>query len=109
MEETMSSSCIEEVSVPDDSWYRIANGIVKVAPDITVWGFTPRPDIRVKNRFLNARVLQEGSLGLSELHGWLVGMRGVWIFSSKAKSYVPVLKIQLPTMLGMRSVSSARV
>ncbi|WP_248783702.1 hypothetical protein, partial [Escherichia coli] len=24
----MSSSCIEEVSVPDDNWYRIANELL---------------------------------------------------------------------------------
>ncbi|ECS9322864.1 cyclopropane-fatty-acyl-phospholipid synthase, partial [Salmonella enterica subsp. enterica serovar Typhi] len=27
----MSSSCIEEVSVPDDNWYRIANELLSRA------------------------------------------------------------------------------
>lgn len=29
----MSSSCIEEVSVPDDNWYRIANELLSRAAD----------------------------------------------------------------------------
>ncbi len=33
----MSSSCIEEVSVPDDNWYRIANELFSRA-DITING-----------------------------------------------------------------------
>lgn len=33
----MSSSCIEEVSVPDDNWYRIANELLSRA-DITING-----------------------------------------------------------------------
>lgn len=49
----MSSSCIEEVSVPDDNWYRIANELLSRA-DITINGSAPS-DIRVKNPiFLNA-------------------------------------------------------
>lgn len=43
----MSSSCIEEVSVPDDDWYRIANELLSRA-DITINGSAPA-DIRVKN------------------------------------------------------------
>lgn len=49
----MSSSCIEEVSVPDDNWYRIANELLSRA-GIAINGLAPA-DIRVKNPdFLNA-------------------------------------------------------
>lgn len=66
----MSSSCIEEVSVPDDNWYRIANELLSRA-DITINGSAPS-DIRVKNPDFFKRVLQEGSLGLGEsyMDGW---------------------------------------
>lgn len=37
----MSSSCIEEVSVPDDNWYRIANELLSRA-GIAINGFLPR-------------------------------------------------------------------
>lgn len=36
----MSSSCIEEVSVPDDNWYRIANELLSRA-GIAINGFCP--------------------------------------------------------------------
>ena len=66
----MSSSCIEEVSVPDDNWYRIANELLSRA-GIAINGSAPA-DIRVKTRFFK-RVLQEGSLGVRrKLYGWLV-------------------------------------
>ena len=60
----MSSSCIEEVSVPDDNWYRIANELLSRA-GIAINGSAPA-DIRVKNPDFFKRVLQEGSLGLGE-------------------------------------------
>ncbi|WP_227317608.1 cyclopropane fatty acyl phospholipid synthase [Cedecea davisae] len=66
----MSSSCIEEVSVRDNEWYRIANEMLSRA-GITVNG--PNPfDIQVKNPDFFKRVLQEGSLGLGEsyMDGW---------------------------------------
>ncbi|TGD41321.1 cyclopropane-fatty-acyl-phospholipid synthase, partial [Salmonella enterica subsp. enterica serovar Poona] len=56
----MSSSCIEEVSVPDDNWYRIANELLSRA-DITINGSAPS-DIRVKNPDFFKRFLQDGSL-----------------------------------------------
>ena len=43
----MSSSCIEEVSVPDDNWYRIANELLSRA-GIAINGSAPA-DIHVKN------------------------------------------------------------
>ncbi|AIR66173.1 cyclopropane fatty acyl phospholipid synthase [Cedecea neteri] len=66
----MSSSCIEEVSVRDNEWYRIANEMLSRA-GITLNG--PNPfDIQVKNPNFFKRVLQEGSLGLGEsyMDGW---------------------------------------
>lgn len=66
----MSSSCIEEVSVPDDDWYRITNELLSRA-GIAINGSSPA-DIRVKNPDFFKRVLQEGSLGLGEsyMDGW---------------------------------------
>lgn len=49
----MSSSCIEEVSVPNDDWYRIAAELLGRA-GIEINGSAPS-DIRVKNPlFFNA-------------------------------------------------------
>ena len=66
----MSSSCIEDLSVQNSQWYRIASEILQSA-DIEVNGSRPF-DIRVKNPHFFKRVLQEGSLGLGEsyMDGW---------------------------------------
>ncbi|TDT59857.1 cyclopropane-fatty-acyl-phospholipid synthase [Enterobacter sp. AG5470] len=66
----MSSSCIEEVSVRDDNWFRIANELLSRA-GIQVNG-PAASDIQVKNPDFFKRVLQEGSLGLGEsyMDGW---------------------------------------
>ena len=66
----MSSSCIEDVSVPDDDWYRITSELLNRA-GITINGTAPA-DIRVNNPDFYKRVLQEGSLGLGEsyMDGW---------------------------------------
>ncbi|ELY5828150.1 cyclopropane-fatty-acyl-phospholipid synthase [Cronobacter turicensis] len=66
----MSSSCIEEVSIPDNHWYRIATELLSRA-GIVVNGAAPS-DIQVKNPDFFKRVLQEGSLGLGEsyMDGW---------------------------------------
>ena len=66
----MSSSCIEEVNVPNDDWYRIASEMLSRA-SITINGPAPS-DIQVKNPLFFKRVLQEGSLGLGEsyMDGW---------------------------------------
>jgi cyclopropane-fatty-acyl-phospholipid synthase len=65
----MSSSCIEEVSVPNDDWYRIAAELLGRA-GIEINGSAPS-DLRIKTLFFK-RVLQEGSLGLGEsyMDGW---------------------------------------
>ncbi|MBF3339798.1 cyclopropane-fatty-acyl-phospholipid synthase, partial [Leptospira borgpetersenii serovar Hardjo-bovis] len=66
----MSSSCIEEVSIPDNHWYRIATELLSRA-GIAVNGAAPS-DIQVKNPDFFKRVLQEGYLGLGEsyMDGW---------------------------------------
>jgi len=68
--EVMSSSCIEEVSVRDDNWFRIANELLSRA-GIQING-PAASDIQVKNPDFFKRVLQEGSLGLGEsyMDGW---------------------------------------
>ncbi len=66
----MSSSCIEETSVTDSEWYRIASEMLGRA-SININGTAPG-DIQVKNPNFFKRVLQEGSLGLGEsyMDGW---------------------------------------
>ena len=66
----MSSSCIEEVSVRDDNWFRIASELLSRA-GIQVNG-SAASDIQVKHPDFFKRVLQEGSLGLGEsyMDGW---------------------------------------
>ncbi|WP_437889199.1 cyclopropane fatty acyl phospholipid synthase [Phytobacter sp. V91] len=66
----MSSSCIEEVSVRDDNWFRIASELLGRA-GIQVNG-SAASDIQVKHPDFFKRVLQEGSLGLGEsyMDGW---------------------------------------
>ncbi|EOI3556759.1 cyclopropane fatty acyl phospholipid synthase [Cronobacter dublinensis] len=66
----MSSSCLEEVSIPDNHWYRIVTELLSRA-GIAVNGAAPA-DIHVKNPDFFKRVLQEGSLGLGEsyMDGW---------------------------------------
>jgi cyclopropane-fatty-acyl-phospholipid synthase len=66
----MSSSCIEDVSVRDDNWFRIASELLSRA-GIQVNG-SAASDIQVKHPDFFKRVLQEGSLGLGEsyMDGW---------------------------------------
>ncbi|WP_026111844.1 cyclopropane fatty acyl phospholipid synthase [Winslowiella toletana] len=66
----MSSSCIEEVSLEENHWYRIVHEMLQTA-GIAVNGSHPW-DIQVKNPEFFRRVLQEGSLGLGEsyMDGW---------------------------------------
>ncbi|QHM75625.1 Cyclopropane-fatty-acyl-phospholipid synthase [Mixta theicola] len=66
----MSSSCIEEVNLEENHWYRIAHEMLERA-DIDINGKRPW-DIQVKNPDFFKRVLQEGSLGLGEsyMDGW---------------------------------------
>ncbi len=66
----MSSSCIEEVSLEDNPWYRIVQEMLSQA-SIEINGSRPW-DIRITNPNFFKRVLQEGSLGLGEsyMDGW---------------------------------------
>ncbi|XPE47241.1 hypothetical protein ACNKHO_10580 [Shigella flexneri] len=64
----MSSSCIEEVSVPDDDWYRIVSELLSRA------GIEINGSLRYsgqKSRLFKL-FLQEGSLALgeSDMDGW---------------------------------------
>ena len=66
----MSSSCIEEVRIRNNPWYRIVNDMLTRA-GVEING--PRPfDIQVKHPDFFKRVLQEGTLGLGEsyMDGW---------------------------------------
>lgn len=66
----MSSSCIEEVSLEENQWYRIAQEMLRNA-DIEINGTRPW-DIQVTHPDFFKRVMQEGSLGLGEsyMDGW---------------------------------------
>jgi len=66
----MSSSCIEEVNLEDNQWYRIVQEMLSKA-DIEING-TRAWDIRIATPDFFKRVLQEGSLGLGEsyMDGW---------------------------------------
>lgn len=102
----MSSSCIEEVSVPDDNWYRIANELLSRA-GIAINGLAPA-DIRVKNPDFFKRVLQEGSLGLGEsyMDGWWECDRLDMFFSKVLRAG---LENQLPIISKTRCVLPAPV
>lgn len=66
----MSSSCIEDVTLEENHWYRIAHEML-AGVGIEVNG--PHPwDIQVKHPDFFKRVLQDGSLGLGEsyMDGW---------------------------------------
>lgn len=66
----MSTSCIEEVNLEENHWYRIVHEMLETA-DIEINGKRPW-DIQVKNPAFFKRVLREGSLGLGEsyMDGW---------------------------------------
>ncbi|MFC0227075.1 cyclopropane fatty acyl phospholipid synthase [Serratia aquatilis] len=66
----MSSSCIEDLSIRDNQWYRIVHEMLSMA-DIEINGSRPF-DIQVYNPNFFKRVLQQGSLGLGEsyMDGW---------------------------------------
>ena len=66
----MSTSCIEDIELQDDNWFRIASELLNRA-GIAVNGSAPH-DIQVKNPLFFKRVLQQGSMGLGEsyMDGW---------------------------------------
>lgn len=66
----MSSSCIEETILEDNSWYRIVHEMLSQA-DVAINGSRPW-DIQISHPGFFKRVLQEGSLGLGEsyMDGW---------------------------------------
>lgn len=66
----MSSSCIEDMSIQDNQWYRIVHEMLCMA-GIEINGSRPF-DIQINNPNFFKRILQEGSLGLGEsyMDGW---------------------------------------
>lgn len=103
----MSSSCIEEVSVPDDNWSRIVSELLGRA-GITINGSSPS-DPQVKHPDFFKRVLREGSLGLGEsyMDGWWECERLDMFFSSVLRAG---LENQLPRNLkDTLRVASARL
>lgn len=66
----MSSSCIEDLSIQDNHWYRIVHEMLGMA-GIEINGSRPF-DIQINNPNFFKRVLQDGSLGLGEsyMDGW---------------------------------------
>lgn len=98
----MSSSCIEDVNVPDNDWYRITNELLSRA-GITINGSAPA-DIRVKNPDFFKRILQEGSMGLGEsyMDGWWECDRLDMFFTQVLRAD---LESQLPAILKIRCVS----
>ncbi|OON41232.1 cyclopropane-fatty-acyl-phospholipid synthase [Izhakiella australiensis] len=88
----MSSSCIEEVSLQDNHWYRIIQELLEKA-DIEINGSHPW-DIQVKNPDLFKRVIQEGSLGLGEAY-----MDGWWDCERPDMFFHRALKVHLDKQL----------
>ncbi|KNC09480.1 cyclopropane fatty acyl phospholipid synthase [Klebsiella sp. RIT-PI-d] len=98
----MSSSCIEDVSIPEDDWYRIANELLSRA-DITINGAAPY-DLQVKNPHFFKRVLQEGSLGLGESY-----MDGWWECDQLDSFFTKILRAGLDTQLPHHLKDTLRV
>ncbi|WNN46277.1 MULTISPECIES: cyclopropane fatty acyl phospholipid synthase [Winslowiella] len=88
----MSSSCIEEVGLKENNWYRIVREMLQTA-DVEVNGSRPW-DIQVKNPQFFRRVLQEGSLGLGESY-----MDGWWECDQLDMFFYRVLKHRLDQQL----------
>ncbi|MDV7024133.1 cyclopropane fatty acyl phospholipid synthase [Atlantibacter subterraneus] len=90
----MSSSCIEEVGLRDNQWFRIVNDLLSKA-GVAINGPSPA-DLQVKNPDFYKRVLQQGSLGLGEsyMDGWWECERLDQFFTNVIKAG---LENQLPT------------
>ncbi|SFM95062.1 cyclopropane-fatty-acyl-phospholipid synthase [Izhakiella capsodis] len=88
----MSSSCIEEVSLQDNQWYRIIQELLDRA-GIEINGSQPW-DIQVKDPELFKRVIHEGSLGLGEAY-----MDGWWDCEQPDVFFYRVLKAHLDKQL----------
>jgi len=92
--EAMSSSCIEEVGLRDNQWFRIVNDLLSKA-GVAINGPSPA-DPQIKNPDFYKRVLQQGSLGLGEsyMDGWWECERLDLFFTNVLKAG---LENQLPT------------
>ena len=98
----MSSSCIEEVSVPDDNWSRIVSELLGRA-GITINGSSPS-DPQVKHPDFFKRVLREGSLGLGESY-----MDGWWECERLDTFFASVLRAGLENQLPRNLKDTLRV
>lgn len=98
----MSSSCIEEVNLEENHWFRIAHEMLNSA-DIEINGSRPW-DIQIKNPAFFKRVLQNGSLGLGESY-----MDGWWDCERLDIFFYRVLKNKLDTKLPHHLKDTLRV
>ncbi|MDU6924430.1 cyclopropane fatty acyl phospholipid synthase [Franconibacter helveticus 513] len=98
----MSSSCIEEVSIRDNEWFRIASEMLSRA-GITINGTAPS-DIQVNNPNFFKRVLQEGSLGLGESY-----MDGWWECERLDQFFTKVLRAGLENQLPRHFKDTLRI
>lgn len=92
----MSSSCIEEVSVPDDNWSLASVSELLGRAGITINGSSPS-DPQVKHPDFFKRVLREGSLAWGKVIWTAGGSVNGWICFSPA-FYAPVWKTSSPAI-----------
>ncbi len=102
----MSSSCIEEVSVPNDDWYRIAAELLGRA-GIEINGSAPS-DLRVKNPLFFKRVCRKVRWVRRKSIWTAGGNASVWIYSS-TRCYAPGWKSSSHTISKTHSASQALV
>ncbi|TSJ51851.1 cyclopropane fatty acyl phospholipid synthase [Atlantibacter subterranea] len=98
----MSSSCIEEVGLRDNQWFRIVNDLLSKA-GVAINGPSPA-DLQVKNPDFYKRVLQQGSLGLGESY-----MDGWWECERLDQFFTNVLKAGLENQLPTHFKDTLRV
>lgn len=98
----MSTTCVEDDSTPQTSWYRITSDLLARA-NIKINGSAPA-DIRVKNPDFYKRVLQQGSLGLGESY-----MDGWWECERLDLFFTKVLKAGLEHQLPSRLADILRI
>ncbi|MBV4366539.1 cyclopropane fatty acyl phospholipid synthase [Erwinia sp. BNK-24-b] len=98
----MSSSCIEEVSLEENQWFRITQEMLRNA-DVEINGSRPW-DIQVSQPDFFKRVMQEGSLGLGESY-----MDGWWECERLDMFFHRVLKAKLDQQLPRHFKDTLRI
>lgn len=98
----MSSSCIEDVGLQDNTWFRIVNDLLHKA-GIAINGPSPA-DLQIKNADFYKRVLQKGSLGLGESY-----MDGWWDCACLDQFFTRVIKAGLDKQLPAHFKDTLRV